>query len=319
MSETVTPDAPLVVEEGEDAARLHRPERPAQGGQAARPGRGRLLRRRQAARHGLRPLRPLAVRARDDHVDRRLEGARARRRLRDADRRRGRDPHRPVLPDLDAARARTSRTTRSRSARCATSASRSPRSSRATRELARDAAELVEVEYEPLPVLVDAEEALEDDAPVLHEDAGSNVVWAGRLRLGRLRRRARRGRPRRQDRAAALRPLLLDAARVRRRARRVQPRHRAVDDPRQPPVARASARSGWRRRCASGSTSSASSRQDIGGGFGNKICLHPQFVALLPARAQAQPAGAVDGVAHRPAHRERARERAHRSSTSRCR
>ena len=43
---------------------LRRAERPAQGGPAARPGAGRLLRRRQAARDGLRPLRPLAVRAR---------------------------------------------------------------------------------------------------------------------------------------------------------------------------------------------------------------------------------------------------------------
>ena len=49
----------------------------AQGGQAARAGRGRLRRRRQAARHGLRPLRPLAVRAREDRLDRRLASARA--------------------------------------------------------------------------------------------------------------------------------------------------------------------------------------------------------------------------------------------------
>src|SRR5437016_4838508 len=48
-----------------------------------------------------------------------------------------------------------------------------------SRELARDAAELVEVEYEPLPALVDGEAALADDAPILHEDAGSNVVWSG--------------------------------------------------------------------------------------------------------------------------------------------
>ena len=45
-----------------------------------------------------------------------------------------------------------------------------------TRELARDAAELVEVEYEPLPILLDAERALDDEV-VLHEDAGSNTVW----------------------------------------------------------------------------------------------------------------------------------------------
>ena len=48
----------------------------------------------------------------------------------------------------------------------------------ATRELARDAAELVEVEYEQLPVLVDGEEALTDET-ILHDDAGSNVVWSG--------------------------------------------------------------------------------------------------------------------------------------------
>jgi len=48
-----------------------------------------------------------------------------------------------------------------------------------SRELARDAAELVEVEYEPLDVVVDGEAALADDAPILHEDAGSNVVWQG--------------------------------------------------------------------------------------------------------------------------------------------
>src|SRR5205085_6410697 len=47
-----------------------------------------------------------------------------------------------------------------------------------TRELARDAAELVEVDYEPLPVLLDAEQALDDEV-VLHDDAGSNTVWSG--------------------------------------------------------------------------------------------------------------------------------------------
>jgi len=48
-----------------------------------------------------------------------------------------------------------------------------------TREAARDAADLVEVEYEPLEVVVDGQRALEDDAPVLHEDAGVNVTWQG--------------------------------------------------------------------------------------------------------------------------------------------
>ena len=49
----------------------------------------------------------------------------------------------------------------------------------ATRELARDAADRVEVEYEPLAVVVDARRALDADTPVLHEEAGSNLSWEG--------------------------------------------------------------------------------------------------------------------------------------------
>jgi len=56
----------------------------------------------------------------------------------------------------------------------------------ATRDLARDAAELVEVEYEPLPVLVDPERAQDADAPVIHEDPGSNVVWSGLFSWGEI-------------------------------------------------------------------------------------------------------------------------------------
>ncbi|MCS7006075.1 MAG: xanthine dehydrogenase family protein molybdopterin-binding subunit [Gaiellaceae bacterium] len=55
-----------------------------------------------------------------------------------------------------------------------------------TRELARDASELVEVEYEPLPALVDARRALDDDAPVLHEECGGNLAWHGVYEWGDL-------------------------------------------------------------------------------------------------------------------------------------
>jgi 2-furoyl-CoA dehydrogenase large subunit len=48
-----------------------------------------------------------------------------------------------------------------------------------TRELARDATELVWVDYEPLPVVVDARRAGDDDAPVLHEEAGGNMSYTG--------------------------------------------------------------------------------------------------------------------------------------------
>src|SRR5215212_5765904 len=55
-----------------------------------------------------------------------------------------------------------------------------------TREGARDAAELIEVDYEPLPPLTDARAALEDDAPVLHDEAGTNLTWEGVFEWGDL-------------------------------------------------------------------------------------------------------------------------------------
>jgi 2-furoyl-CoA dehydrogenase large subunit len=45
------------------------------------------------------------------------------------------------------------------------------------RATAEDAAELVQVEYEPLPPVVDPEEALKPDAPLVFEEIGSNVLW----------------------------------------------------------------------------------------------------------------------------------------------
>jgi len=55
-----------------------------------------------------------------------------------------------------------------------------------TRELARDASELVEVEYEPLDAVVDARVAQEANAPVLHEKSGSNLMWEGIYEWGDL-------------------------------------------------------------------------------------------------------------------------------------
>jgi carbon-monoxide dehydrogenase large subunit len=45
-----------------------------------------------------------------------------------------------------------------------------------SRYAAEDAAELVEVEYDPLPAVVDPEAALAEDAPVLHATAGTNLA-----------------------------------------------------------------------------------------------------------------------------------------------
>jgi CO/xanthine dehydrogenase Mo-binding subunit len=48
-----------------------------------------------------------------------------------------------------------------------------------SRELARDAAELVDVEYEPLEAVVDTVAAADPRSPVLHEAIGHNVAWSG--------------------------------------------------------------------------------------------------------------------------------------------
>ncbi len=52
------------------------------------------------------------------------------------------------------------------------------------RYLAEDAAEMVGVDYEPLPAVVDPEKALEPDAPILHDRVGSNLAGHRRLVYG---------------------------------------------------------------------------------------------------------------------------------------
>jgi len=52
------------------------------------------------------------------------------------------------------------------------------------RYIAEDAAELVAVDYEPLPAVTDAERAMAPDAPLLHEDLGTNVVYQKVTTLG---------------------------------------------------------------------------------------------------------------------------------------
>jgi carbon-monoxide dehydrogenase large subunit len=52
-----------------------------------------------------------------------------------------------------------------------------------SRYLAEDAAELVTVDLEPLPAVVDAERALDADAPVLHDKYGTNLI--GEFRIGK--------------------------------------------------------------------------------------------------------------------------------------
>src|SRR5258708_27351386 len=54
-----------------------------------------------------------------------------------------------------------------------------------TRMAAEDAAELVEVEYEPLPPVLAAEEALKD-ASLVHPEMGTNRHWPGLFEYGKV-------------------------------------------------------------------------------------------------------------------------------------
>src|SRR5581483_5701785 len=52
------------------------------------------------------------------------------------------------------------------------------------RYLAIDARDLVDVDYEPLPAVVDPEAALAPDAPLLYEEFGSNVAFVSQIEGG---------------------------------------------------------------------------------------------------------------------------------------
>jgi len=52
------------------------------------------------------------------------------------------------------------------------------------RSLAKDAAELVEIEYEPLAAVTDVERALEPGAPLVHDEIGTNECYVWKLDAG---------------------------------------------------------------------------------------------------------------------------------------
>jgi carbon-monoxide dehydrogenase large subunit len=52
------------------------------------------------------------------------------------------------------------------------------------RYIARDALDLIEVDFEPLPVVVDAEKAIEPGAPQLHDEAPNNTTFVWKVAGG---------------------------------------------------------------------------------------------------------------------------------------
>ncbi|GAC1548655.1 MAG: xanthine dehydrogenase family protein molybdopterin-binding subunit [Beijerinckiaceae bacterium] len=53
-----------------------------------------------------------------------------------------------------------------------------------SRYLAEDAVELIDIDYETLPLVIDPEQALQEGAALLHEDAGTNVLLAREFKRG---------------------------------------------------------------------------------------------------------------------------------------
>jgi aerobic carbon-monoxide dehydrogenase large subunit len=49
---------------------------------------------------------------------------------------------------------------------------------------ARDAVDLIEVDYDPLDVVTDLEAAVKDGSPIIHEEFGTNVAWTCQAGLG---------------------------------------------------------------------------------------------------------------------------------------
>src|SRR5262249_17107170 len=146
-----------------------------------------------------------------------------------------------------------------------------------TRELARDAAELVEVEYEPLDAVTTGEQALRDET-ILHDDAGSNVVWQGVFDWGDFE-----GAVAEADHVLKIERLHFDrfsstpleCSGVLVEYNRGTGQWTLYGNHQMPGVGAI-----WMAPALrTGIDKLRFVSQDIGGAFANKICLHPQYVA----------------------------------------
>ena len=151
-----------------------------------------------------------------------------------------------------------------------------------SRYLAEDALELIDIEFEPLPVVIDPVEAVKDGAPLLHEEAGTNVMVSREFKRG--------------DVDAAL-----AAAPVRVKGRFRMHRKTAVAIEPRACLAEYDARPATRSRCMRRRRSPASCGMrsrlrstcpgngirvvaaDVGGGFGGKGSLYPEEIFVCAA------------------------------------
>jgi 2-furoyl-CoA dehydrogenase large subunit len=157
-----------------------------------------------------------------------------------------------------------------------------------SRELARDAADLVEVDYEPLPAVTTAEQAATNEV-VLHDEAGSNVVWEGLFDWGDYE-----GAVAEADHVVKIERLHFDrfsstpleCSGVLVEFNRGTGQWTLYGNHQMPGVGAI-----WMAPALrTGIDKLRFVSQDIGGAFGNKICLHPQYVACcLLARKLKRP------------------------------
>ena len=178
-----------------------------------------------------------------------------------------------------------------------------------TRELARDASELVEVEYEPLDAVTDARHAQDDGAPVLHDDSGSNLMWEGVYEWGDLDAAFAEA-----DKVVKISelhfhrfnstPLETDGALV--EFNRGTGQWTIYTNNQFPGFAAIMMGPAMRTRPRQAALRHAGHRRRLR----QQDHVAPAARRLLPARAEAQPRRAVDGVAHRLPHVDVARQRA---------
>ena len=164
------------------------------------------------------------------------------------------------------------------------SASRWSASWRESRYLAEDALELIDIEFEPLPVVIDPVAGrAHDDAPLLHEEAGTNVLVSREFKRGDV------------DAALARRRRCASKAAS---ACTARPRWRSSRAPVSPNTSRAATRSPCysatqvpgivrdalvRRRSTFRATDIRVVAPDVGGGFGGKGSLYPEEIFVCAA------------------------------------